>query len=71
VRAEVVSPRIPAPGEVHGIEERSAETVGEAVRLSVRARTDVLITGTHYEAVGDVRSSEEDGEPAHGSAVPP
>jgi hypothetical protein len=54
----------PAPSEVRGIEERTAKVVGEPVALTVRARTDVLVTGTRYEAVGDVRSSEDpDGTP--------
>jgi len=59
VRAEVVSPRVPAPNEVRSIEERSAKTIGESVDLSVRARTDVLVTGKQYQAVGDVRLPEE------------
>jgi uncharacterized hydrophobic protein (TIGR00271 family) len=64
VRAEVVSPRVPAPSEVQRIEQRSAKTAQAPVRLSVRARTDILITGTHYEAVGDARSPEDDGDTA-------
>jgi len=59
VRAEVVSPRVPAPNEVRSIEERSAKTIGESVDLSVRARTDVLVTGKQYQAVGDVRLPED------------
>jgi hypothetical protein len=60
VRAEVASPRIPAPSDVHGVEERAAKTLGEPVNLQVRARTDVLVTDTQYQAVGDVRLPEED-----------
>jgi uncharacterized hydrophobic protein (TIGR00271 family) len=64
VRADVSAPKIPAPSEVRGIEERTAKVVGEPVALTVRARTDVLVTGSRYEAVGDVRSSEDsDGTP--------
>ena len=59
VRTEVVGPRVLAPNEVHGIEERSGKAIGEPVQLSVRARTDVLVTGTRYEAVGDVQASGE------------
>jgi hypothetical protein len=64
VRAEVVGPRVLAPNEVHSIEERTAKAIGESVDLSVRARTDVLVTGKQYQAVGDVRLPEE------GEAVP-
>jgi len=59
VRAEIVSPRVPAPNEIRGVEERSAKRVDAAVNLSVRARTEVLVTGTQYQALGDVRVSEE------------
>jgi uncharacterized hydrophobic protein (TIGR00271 family) len=64
VRAEVVGPGVLAPNEVHSIEERAAKAIGESVDLSVRARTDVLVTGKQYQAVGDVRLPEE------GDAVP-
>jgi uncharacterized hydrophobic protein (TIGR00271 family) len=64
VRAEVVGPRVLSPSEVHAIEERAAKTIGEPVDLSVRARTDVLVTGNQYQAVGDVRlPGEGDGVP--------
>ena len=36
------------PSDVRGVEERTAKTVGEPVDLSVRARTDVLVTGKRY-----------------------
>jgi hypothetical protein len=58
VRADVVGPRVLAPGEVHGIEERAAKAIGEPVELTVRARTDVLVTGKEYQPVGDIRLSE-------------
>ena len=41
------------------VEERTAKAIGEPVELTVRARTDVLVTGKQYEAVGDVRLTEE------------
>jgi len=64
VRAEVVAPRVPAPNDVRSIEERTAKTIGESVDLEVRARTDVLVTGKEYQAVGDVHLPEEgDGAP--------
>jgi len=59
VRAEVVGPRVLAPNEVHSIEEQTAKAVGASVDLSVRARTDVLVTDKQYQAVGDVRLPEE------------
>jgi uncharacterized hydrophobic protein (TIGR00271 family) len=55
VRAEVAGPRVLTPNEVHSIEERTAKAVGASVEVSVRARTDVLVTGKEYQAVGDVR----------------
>ncbi len=59
VRAEVVSPRVPAPSDVHDVEERCAKTLAEPVDLQVRARTDVLVTDTEYQPVGEVRPSDE------------
>jgi hypothetical protein len=56
VRADVAAPKVLDPSDVHSIEERTAKRVGESVVLTVRARTDVLVTGNRYEAVGDVRS---------------
>ena len=64
VRADVVAPRVPAPDDVRGVEERSGKAIGEPVDLEVRARTDVLVTGKQYQAVGEVRLAEE------GDAVP-
>jgi uncharacterized hydrophobic protein (TIGR00271 family) len=61
VRAEVVGPRVLAPNEVRSVEERAAKSVGEPVDVSVRSRADVLVTGTQYQAVGDVRLPGEDG----------
>jgi hypothetical protein len=59
VRAEVVAPRVLAPNEVHNVEDRTAKAIGESVDLAVRARTDILVTGKQYQAVGDVRLTEE------------
>jgi uncharacterized hydrophobic protein (TIGR00271 family) len=59
VRAEVVGPRVLAPNEVRAAEERTAKTTGESVDLEVRARTDVLVTGKQYQAVGEVYLSGE------------
>ncbi len=71
VRAEVVGPRVLAPNEVHGIEERSAKTVGEPVDLLVRAQTDVLVSGTGYRAVGDAGLRENgDAAPTPGARTP-
>ncbi len=59
VRAEVAAPRVLAPNDVHNVEDRTAKTIGESVDLEVRARTDVLVTGERYQAVGDVQLPEE------------
>jgi hypothetical protein len=59
-------------GEAHfateSDEARRRRTVEELVRTNLeslpRARTDVLVTGNRYEAVGGLRSSEDsDGTP--------
>jgi uncharacterized hydrophobic protein (TIGR00271 family) len=64
VRAEVAAPRVLAPDDVRKVEERTAKAIGESVDLSVRARTDVLVTEKQYQAVGDVRLPEQgDGAP--------
>jgi hypothetical protein len=59
VRAEVAGPRVLALEEVRAAEERTAKAVGESVDLSVRARTDVMVTSKQYQALGDVRLSDE------------
>jgi hypothetical protein len=58
VRADVVGPRVLTPGEVRDIEERAAKASGEPVELTVRARTDVLVTGKQYQPVGDTSPPE-------------
>jgi hypothetical protein len=60
VRAEVVAPRVPEPSEIHGVEQASANLLGESVELMVRARTDVVVTGSQYRAVEQLRAQEED-----------
>jgi len=59
VRAEVVGPRVLAPGDVHTVEERTAKATGEPVDLAVRARTDVLVTAKQYRAVRDAQLPED------------
>jgi hypothetical protein len=59
VRADVAAPRVLGTNDVRNVEERAAKAMGESVDLTVRARTDVLVTGKKYQAVGDVRLSEE------------
>ena len=49
VRAEVVGPRVPTPAEVRGVEQKTGAKLGERVSLSIRATTDVVVTGTRYE----------------------
>ncbi len=60
VRAEVAGPRVLAPAEVRAAEDRAARAIGEPLELSVRARTDLVVTATRYEALGDVRLTEDD-----------
>jgi len=52
-RADVTAPRVLVPADVRGVEERAAKALGKPVDLTVRARTDVLVTGKQYEAVGE------------------
>jgi hypothetical protein len=58
VRAEVVGPRVPSPQDVHAIETSAGKSLGEPVSLSLRARVDLRVTGSRYEALGDVRLSD-------------
>ncbi len=53
VRAEVVGPRVLTPAEVRDIEQRSAKELGQPVRLSVWARTELKVTDERYEPLGD------------------
>jgi len=55
VRADVVAPRVLAPDDVHGVETRAAKLVAMPVDVLVRARTDVLVSGTAYQPVGELR----------------
>jgi len=63
VRADVVAPRVPAPSDVHNVEARAGSAIKEPVELTVRARTDVLVTGTQYKAAGDVLPAEQPSAP--------
>jgi uncharacterized hydrophobic protein (TIGR00271 family) len=60
VRAEVVGPRVPAPSEVHGVEQATATTIGEPVALTVRARTEIVVTGTQYRTAEQMRTQTGD-----------
>jgi len=51
VRAEVVGPRVPTPVQVKKIEAMLARDAGSNVELSLWARTDVVVTGSRYQAV--------------------
>jgi hypothetical protein len=70
VRAEVVGPRVPTPAEVRAIELREGKRLGEPVRLSLRARVDLMVTGTGFEALGDVRLVETGDAPTQPAAAP-
>jgi uncharacterized hydrophobic protein (TIGR00271 family) len=69
VRADVSAPRVLAPADVHGVEERASKVAGEPVELTVRARTDVLVTGKRYATVGDARLGQEP-DPAPATTEP-
>jgi hypothetical protein len=60
VRAEVAGPRVPAPDDIHSVEQGAAQAIGEPVELTVRARTEVVVTGTQYRAVEQLRAQEVD-----------
>jgi len=51
IRAEVVGPKVPTPVQVKKIEAALAREAGSPVELSLWARTDVIVTGTRYQAV--------------------
>jgi hypothetical protein len=63
VRADVVAPRVPSPADVHDVEARAGRVIKEPVELTVRASTDVLVTGTQYRAAGDVLPAEQGAAP--------
>lgn len=52
VRAEAVGPRVPTPQDVRGVERQAGRVLGEAVQLSLRARIDLMVTGTRYATLG-------------------
>ena len=58
VRAEAVGPRVPTPAEIREIENAAAKITGDAIALSLRASTDVVVTGKRYAPVGYVRPEE-------------
>jgi uncharacterized hydrophobic protein (TIGR00271 family) len=60
VRAEVVGPRVPTPAEIRGVEKESGAKLEEPIALSVRASTDIVVTGTRYEALGYTRPDAPD-----------
>jgi uncharacterized hydrophobic protein (TIGR00271 family) len=60
VRADVVAPRVPVPGEILAVEQGTAKAIGEPVELTVRASTEIVVTGTQYRAVEQSRVPEAD-----------
>ena len=58
VRADVVDPRVSAPGEILGVEQGTAKAIGEPVWLNVRAGTEVVVTGTESRPVEQSRAQE-------------
>jgi len=71
VRAEVVGPHVPAPRDVHDVEERTAKAIAEPVDLAVRARTDVLVTGREYRVVGEAQVRDDGDAPSAPEARSP
>jgi hypothetical protein len=51
VRAEAVGPRVPTPEEIRTVERSAGKTVGETVRVSLRAQVDLMVTGGGYESL--------------------
>ena len=60
VRADVAAPRVPVPGEILAVEQGTAKAIGEPVELTVRASTEIVVTGTQYRAVEQSRVPEAD-----------
>jgi hypothetical protein len=50
---------MPAPNEICSVEQGAAKVIGKWVGLPVRARTEVVVTGTRYRAVEQLRVQEE------------
>jgi len=67
VRAEVAGPKALAPDDVRKAEQRVGSAAGTKVALSVRTRTDLLVTGTGYEPL----SHSQRAEPPRGTPAPP
>jgi hypothetical protein len=51
VRADVVGPRVPDPARVRSVEAFLTEEAGAPVTLTVRARSDVVVTSEQYDSV--------------------
>jgi uncharacterized hydrophobic protein (TIGR00271 family) len=62
VRAEAVAPRAPTPEQVLKIERGVAKEIGEALELTVWARTDIVVTGARYWAVEELRAQAGSGQ---------
>lgn len=62
VRAEVFSPRVPAPSDIRGVEARARTVLGDPVEISLRSHTELVVTAAGYRAVGDMRRTEKEEE---------
>jgi len=51
VRADVVGPTIPSPGEIAALEKAVSAEVKQPVTLTLMARAEVVVTGKRYESV--------------------
>lgn len=60
VRAEVVAPRVPTPKEIRAVEQAVAKAIDQTVQLMVRAQTEVVVSGSRYWAVEELRTRQQD-----------
>ena len=59
VRAQVVGARLSTLKDVRAIEKQVGAEVGERIRVSVLARTEVVVTGSRYQPLGPTPPEEE------------
>jgi len=54
VRADVYGPRAPTPGQVRAIEQALTSLAEEPVAITLRARSDIIVTGDRYRTSDDL-----------------
>jgi uncharacterized hydrophobic protein (TIGR00271 family) len=52
VRAEAVGARVPSPADVKQVEQKASTATGDAISVSLLARTELVVTSTRYEPLG-------------------